>query len=101
MIRSWFSVRYPFWITVVMLVGNASVLYESLFAQQTPSPSRSTAKSPTVSPVSQSPQATLGQTSSSEIRNNEAKVPPSVILLTAFELKGKLFTVGNGFFFSA
>src|SRR4051794_28533614 len=101
MIRSWFSVRYPFWITVVMLVGHATVLYESLFAQQTPSPSRSTAKSPTAAPVSQSPQATPGQTSSSELGNIEAKVRPSVIWVTAFDSKGNLLRTESGFFISA
>jgi TonB family protein len=101
MIRSWFSVRYPFWISVFIMVGHATVLYESLVAQQTPSPSRSTAQSPATAPVSQSPQATPGQTSSSELGNIEAKVRPSVIWVTAFDSKGNLLRTESGFFISA
>ena len=79
------------------------VLDESLFAQQTqsPPPITSTAQSPTAAPVSQSPQATPGQTPSSELANVEAKVRPSVIWVTTFDSKGNLLRTESGFFISA
>ena len=104
MIQSWFSLRYALWITVFVTVSHATVLDESLFAQQTqppPPPITSTAQSPTAAPVSQSPQATPGQTSSSELANVEAKVRPSVIWVTTFDSKGNLLRTESGFFISA
>jgi TonB family protein len=103
MIQSWFSLRYAFWITVFMTVSLATILDESLFAQQTliPPPITSPAQSPTAAPVSQSPQATPGQTPSSELANVEAKVRPSVIWVTTFDSKGNLLRTESGFFISA
>src|SRR5262249_36240439 len=102
MIQSWFSLRYALGITVFMTVCNATVLGESLLAQQTqsPPPATSTAQSPTTPPVSQSPQASPGQTPSSELGNLEAKVRPSVIWVTAFDSKGNLLRTESGFFIS-
>jgi TonB family protein len=103
MIQSWFSLRYALWITVFVTVSHATVLDESLFAQQTqpPTPITNTAKSPTAAPVSQSPQATPGQTPSSELANVEAKVRPSVIWVSTFDSKGNLLRTESGFFISA
>ena len=103
MIQSWFSLRYGLWITVFVTVSHATVLDESLFAQQTqpPPPITSTAQSPAAAPVSQSPQATPGQTPSSELANVEAKVRPSVIWVTTFDSKGNLLRTESGFFISA
>ena len=86
-----------------MTVSHATVLDESLFAQQTqpPPPITSTAQSPASAPVSQSPQATPGQTPSSELTNVEAKVRPSVIWVTTFDSKGNLLRTESGFFISA
>ena len=86
-----------------MTVSHATVLDESLFAQQTqpPPPITSTAKSPAAAPVSQSPQATPGQTPSSELANLEAKVRPSVIWVSTFDSKGNLLRTESGFFISA
>lgn len=86
-----------------MTVGEAMVLGESLLAQQTqsPPPATSTAQSPTAIPASQSPQATVVQTPSSELGNLEAKVRPSVIWVTAFDSKGNLLRTESGFFISA
>jgi TonB family protein len=85
-----------------MTMGHATVVDESLFAQQTqpPTPITNTAKSPTAAPVSQSPQATPGQTPSSELANVEAKVRPSVIWVTTFDSKGNLLRTESGFFIS-
>ena len=104
MIQSWFSLRYALWITVFVTVSHATVLDESLFAQQTqpPPPITSTAQSPTAAPVSQSPLSTAGQTPSSELGNVEAKVlKPSVIWMTTFDSKGNLLRTESGFFISA
>jgi TonB family protein len=103
MIQVRFSLRYAFWITVFVIVSHSTVLDESLFAQQTqpPTPITNTAKSPTAAPVSQSPQATPGQTPSSELANVEAKVRPSVIWVTTFDSKGNLLRTESGFFISA
>ena len=104
MIQSWFSLRYGLWITVFVTVSHATVLDESLFAQQTqppPPPITEYAQSPAPAPVSQSPQATPGQTSSSELANVEAKVRPSVIWVTTFDSKGNLLRTESGFFISA
>jgi TonB family protein len=103
MIQSWFSLRYGLWITVFVTVSHATVLDESLFAQQTqpPPPITSTAQSAASVPVSQSPQATPGQTPSSELANVEAKVRPSVIWMTTFDSKGNLLRTESGFFISA
>ena len=86
-----------------MTVGHTTVFNDSLFAQQTqpPPPITSTAKSPTAAPVSQSPQATPGQTPSSELGNLEAKVRPSVIWVSMFDPKGNLLRTESGFFISA
>ena len=51
--------------------------------------------------MSQSPQATPGQTPSSELANVEAKVRPSVIWVTTFDSKGNLLRTESGFFISA
>lgn len=85
-----------------MTVDQATVLDEFLFAQQTqsPPPITSTPQSPTAAPVSQSPQATPGQTPSSELGNLEAKVRPSVIWVTTFDSKGNLLRTESGFFIS-
>ena len=103
MIQGWFSLRYALWITVFVTVSHATVLNDFLFAQQTqpPPPITSTAQSPTAAPVSQSPQATPGQTPSSELANVEAKVRPSVIWVTTFDSKGNLLRTESGFFISA
>jgi TonB family protein len=103
MIQSWFSLRYGLLVTVFVTVSHATVLDESLFAQQTqsPPPITSTAQSPAAAPVSQSPQATPGQTPSSELANVEAKVRPSVIWVTTFDSKGNLLRTESGFFISA
>jgi len=103
MIQVRFSLRYALWITVFVTVSPSTVLDESLFAQQTqpPTPITNAAKSPTGAPVSQSPQATPGQTPSSELGNVEAKVRPSVIWVTTFDSKGNLLRTESGFFISA
>jgi len=79
------------------------VLAESLLAQQTqsPPPITTTTQLPTAAPASQSPQATPGQTPSSELGNLEAKVRPSVIWVTTFDAKGNLLRTESGFFISA
>jgi TonB family protein len=76
---------------------------EWLLAQQSqPGPSiPPTTQSPTSAAVSQSPQATPGQTPSSELSNLETKVRPSVIWVTAFDSKGNLLRTETGFFISA
>ena len=103
MSQSWFSLRYALGIAVFVTVGNATVLGESLLAQQTqsPLPTTSAAQSETAAPVSQSPQASPSQTPSSELGNLEAKVRPSVIWVTAFDSKGNLLRTESGFFISA
>ena len=96
---------YAFCIAVFVTAAHAAthVLGESLLAQQTqsPPPITSTAQSPAAAPVSQSPQATPGQTPSSELANVEAKVRPSVIWVTTFDSKGNLLRTESGFFISA
>jgi TonB family protein len=86
-----------------MMVGHATVLDDSLFAQQTQPPptTMGTPQSPTATRVSQSPQATPSQTSSFELANIEAKVRPSVIWVTAFDSKGNFLRTESGFFISA
>jgi len=87
-----FFLRYALWITIFVAVEHATtqVLAESLLAQQTqsPPPITTTAQSPTAAPVSQSPQATPGQTPSSEKGNLEAKVRRSIIWVTTCDAKG-------------
>src|SRR6476660_1580304 len=102
MIQVRFALRYALWITVFVTVSHSTVLDESLFAQQTqpPTPIMNAAKSPTAAPVNQSPQATPGQTPSSELGNVEAKVRPSVIWMTTFDSKGNLLRTESGFFIS-
>ena len=99
------SHRYAFCLAVFVTAGYATtqVLGESLFAQQTqpPPPITSTAQSPAAAPVNQSPQATPGQTPSSELGNVEAKVRPSVIWVSTFDSKGNLLRTESGFFISA
>jgi TonB family protein len=97
------AIRYALWITVLLMVGHATVLDESLFAQQTqpPPPITTTTQAPTTARVGQSPQATPGQTPSSELGNLEAKVRPSVIWVTTFDPKGNLLRTESGFFISA
>jgi TonB family protein len=95
---------YAFCIAVFVTAAHAAthVLGESLLAQQMQSPPPiTTAKSPTAAPVSQSPQATPGQTPSSELGNLEAKVRPSVIWVSTFDSKGNLLRTESGFFISA
>ena len=103
MSQSWFALRYTLGIMVFMTLGKAIVLGESLLAQQTqsPPPTTSTTQSPTAAPVTQSPQATPGQTPSSELANVEAKVRPSVIWVSTFDSKGNLLRTESGFFISA
>jgi len=103
MIQSWFSLRYAFGIALFMTAGNATVLSESLLAQQTqsPSPTTSAAQSATAAPVSQSSHTPAAQTPSSELGNLEAKVRPSVIWVTTFDSKGNLLRTESGFFISA
>jgi TonB family protein len=99
-----FSVRYAFWIMVVVIAGNSTteVLAESLLAQQpqSPEPITTTAQSPAAAQMSQPPQVSPDQTSSSELRNVEAKVRPSVIWVTTFDSKGNLLRTESGFFIS-
>lgn len=86
-----------------MIAAHASQIRgESLLAQQTQSPPSITTatQSPTAARVSQSPQATPGQTPSSELGNLEAKVRSSVVLVTAFDPKGNLLRTESGFFTS-
>jgi len=79
------------------------ILGKSLLAQQVQStPSiTTTTQSPTAAPISQSPQATSGQTPSSELVNVETKVRPAVIWVTTFDPKGNLLRTESGFFISA
>ena len=75
---------------------------ESLLAQQSPPPPiTTTARSPSVSPGSQSSPTTPAQTPSSELGNLEAKVRPSVIWVTTFDSKGNLLRTESGFFITA
>ena len=97
------DLRYALWIAAFVIAVHASQIRgESLLAQQTqaPPPITTTAQSPTTAPVSQSPQATPGQTPSSELGNLEAKVRPSVIWVTTFDSKGNLLRTESGFFIS-
>jgi len=100
-----FGFRYAFWIGVFVTVGHApnQVLAGSLLAQQSQPPPRitSAAQSPTAAPASQSPQASAGQTPSTEVAELESKVRPSVIWVTAFDPKGNLLRTEAGFFISA
>src|SRR5947208_9368018 len=104
MIQVRFALRYALWITVFVTVGHSTtqVVAESLLAQQTqsPPPIATTAQSPTVAPVSPSPQANTSQTPSSELASLEAKVRPSVIWVTTFDPKGNLLRTESGFFVS-
>ena len=104
MILIWFFLRYAFWIMVAAILVNSTtdLLAESLLAQQSqsPSPITTTALSPAAASVSQSPQASPGQTTSSELGNVEAKVRPSVIWVTTFDSKGNLLRTESGFFIS-
>src|SRR4029077_4707030 len=69
MVQIRFSLRYVFWIMVFV-----TVLAESLLAQQSqPAPPVTTEQSPAAAAVNQSPQATPGETPSSELGNLEAK----------------------------
>jgi TonB family protein len=99
------AIRYALWITVFVTAGHATtqILAESLLAQQTQSPPSITTatQSPAAAAVSQSPQATPGQTPSSELGNLEAKVRPSVIWVTTFDPRGNLLRTESGFFISA
>ena len=98
------AIRYALWIMVFMSAGHTTtqVLAESLFAQQSqsPPPNTTTTQSPRAAPVSQLPQATPGQTPSSQLGNLEAKVRPSVIWVTTFDPKGNLLRTESGFFIS-
>jgi TonB family protein len=104
MIQVRFFLRYALWITVFVAVGHATtqVLAESLLAQQAQSPPSITTPTqpPAAAPVTQSPQATPGQTPSSELGNLEAKVRPSVVWVTTFDPKGNLLRTESGFFIS-
>ena len=90
-----FGFRYVLWITI-FVAG-------SLLAQQSqpPPPITSTAPPRTAAPISQSPQASAGQTPSTEVAELESKVRPSVIWVTAFDAKGNLLRTETGFFISA
>jgi TonB family protein len=98
------SHRHAFCIAAFVTAAYVAthVLDESLLAQQmqSPPPVR-TAQSPQAAPVNQSPQATAGQTPSSELANLEAKVRPSVIWVSTFDSKGNLLRTESGFFISA
>jgi len=97
MIQIRFSLRYTFWIMVVV-----TVFAESLRAQQSqPAPPITSTQSPAPASASQSPQATPGQTPPSELGNLEAKVRPSVIWVTTFDPRGNLLRTESGFFISA
>src|SRR6266480_6982145 len=100
-----FGFRYAFWIGVFVTVGHApnQVLAGSLLAQQSQPPPRitSAAQSPTAAPASQSPQASAGQTPSTEVAELESKVRPSVIWVTTFDPKGNLLRTESGFFITA
>jgi TonB family protein len=89
------SHRYAFCIAVFVTSAHTAthILSESLLAQQT--------QSPAAAPVNQSPQATSGQTPSSELADLEAKVRPSVIWVSTFDSKGNLLRTESGFFISA
>ena len=105
MIKIRFSRRNAVWITLFVTAGHTAtqISAESLLAQQTltPTPSTTTAQSPTTAPVNQSPQANAVQTQSSQLANLEAKVRPSVIWVTTFDPKGNLLRTESGFFISA
>src|SRR5262245_44547343 len=79
------------------------ILGKSLLAQQVQSTTSITTntQSPTAAPMSQSPQATSGQTPSSELVNVETKVRPAVIWVTTFDPKGNLLRTESGFFISS
>ena len=100
-----FGLRYAFGIAAFVIVGHAPdhVRAELLLAQQSqsPPPITSTAQSSTTAAVSQSPQASAGQTPSTEGAELESKVRPSVIWVTAFDPKGNLLRTETGFFISA
>ena len=105
MIQVRFSLRYALWITVFVAIGHTTIgiFAESLLAQQSqPAPPITTTQSPRTAPVtSQPPQATLGQTPSSELGNLEGKVRPSVIWVSTCDSKGNLLRTESGFFISA
>jgi TonB family protein len=103
MIQSWLSLLRAPGIMVLVTVGTAAIVGQSLLAQQpqTPSPTPPRAQSPTTAPASPSPQSTAAQTPSSELGNLEAKVRPSVIWVTTFDSKGNLLRTESGFFISA
>ena len=84
-----------------MSAGIATLVEESLLAQQTPPAITNRAQSPVAAPVSRSPQANASQTPSSELGNLEAKVRPSVIWVSTFDSKGNLLRTETGFFVSA
>jgi TonB family protein len=102
MIQIRFSLRCAFWITVLLTMGDATVLDESLIAQQSQParPITTTAQSPTAAPASQSPQRNAGQTPSSQLSSLEAKVRPSIVWVTTFDPKGNLLRTESGFFIS-
>jgi TonB family protein len=108
--------RYAFWITIFAAMGHATTqfLTQSVLAQQSqpprpissatqppPPPITTTTQSPAAAAATQSPQATPGQTPSSELGNLEAKVRPSVIWVTTFDPKGNLLRTESGFFITA
>ena len=86
------NLRYALWIAAFVTAAHASQVRGRIATRAT---------SPTAAPVSQSPQATPGQTPSSELGNLEAKVRPSVIWVTTFDSKGNLLRTESGFFISA
>jgi TonB family protein len=97
------NLRHAVWIAAFLIAVRASQIRgESLLAQQSqpPPPITTTTQSPTTTPVSQSPQATPGQTPSSGLENLEAKVRPSVIWVSTFDSKGNLLRTESGFFIS-
>jgi len=96
------KLRYALSITAFVVAVQASQIRgESLVAQQTHAtpPITTTVQSP-AGAASQSPQASPGQTRSSELGNLEAKVRPSVIWVTTFDPKGNLLRTESGFFIS-
>jgi TonB family protein len=97
------NLRYALWTAAFVIAVHASqIRAESLLVQQTQAtpPITTTTQSPTAAPVSQAPQATSGQTPSSELGNLEAKVRPSVVWVTTFDPKGNLLRTESGFFIS-
>jgi len=97
-------IRYAFCIVFFSCALNSTtqVVGEPLLAQQTqPAPITTAPQSPPAARISQTTQANASQTPSSELASLETRVRPSVIWVTAFDLKGNLLRTETGFFISA